>query len=170
LDGGGIRFLEVHIKILEGRDLVPKDKNIWGRKVSSDPYVKIYHGLSRVGRTDICFKTLNPQWETSNQFQLRVLPQALDSFPTIDCQIWDHDHLSSDDSMGVCYVPVPTSLNRRETKWIPVQRGGKPGDDTYCRNATGALKVEVEVRSKLSRGFQNELCKTASQRGGFSLD
>ena len=175
--GGDVRSLELHVKILEGRNLVPKDQNIWGRKVSSDPYVKIYHGSTRVGRTNICFKTLNPRWESSsssssrnNSFQVRVLPQTLDSSPTVECQIWDHDHLSSDDSMGVCSVPIPASLNHKETKWIPVHFGGEPGDKTYCHNATGALKVEVEVRSRLSRGFQKELYKSASQRGGFLLD
>mmetsp|Transcript_7967 Transcript_7967/g.19967 ORF Transcript_7967/g.19967 Transcript_7967/m.19967 type:complete len:378 (-) Transcript_7967:122-1255(-) len=175
--GGDIRSLELHIKILEGRNLVPKDQNIWGRKISSDPYVKIYHGSTRVGRTNICFKTLNPRWESSsssssrnNSFHLQVLPKVLDAFPTVDCQIWDHDHLSSDDSMGVCSIPVPVSLNRKETKWIPVHLGGEPGDKTYCHNATGALKVEIEVTSRLCRGFQKELCKTASQRGGFLLD
>ena len=178
--GGDIRSLELHVKILEGRNLVPKDQNIWGRKVSSDPYVKIYHGSTRVGRTNICFKTLNPRWESSssssssskniNSFQVRVLPQSLDASPTVECQIWDHDHLSSDDSMGVCSVPIPASLNRKETKWIPVLLGGKPGDKTYCHNATGALKIEIEVRSRLCRGFQKELCKSASQRGGFLLD
>jgi C2 domain len=175
-DGGGtgIRFLEVHVTVLEGRDLVAKDKNIWGKRISSDPYVKVYHGTSTraIGRTNICKKTLHPQWTSStmNEFQIRVLPQALDAYPTVECQIWDHDHLSSDDSMGVCVVPVPTVLNRKETKWIPVTHGGQPGDETYCHNATGELKVEIEVKSRLSRGFRTELCKTASQRGGFVLE
>jgi C2 domain len=157
-----VRYLEVRVSILEGRDLVAKDKNIWGKKVSSDPYVKVYHGPNKVGRTSIVKKTLDPKWDSNVEaFSMSVLPRALDVYKTIECNIFDHDKLSTDDAMGTCYVKIPAALNTKIVDWYRVEKGE---GNNYCRNASGMLKVEVEVRSKLGRTFRSELRSTASQR------
>jgi hypothetical protein len=155
-----VRFLEVRVSILEGRDLVAKDKNIWGRKVSSDPYVKVYHGPNKVGKTSIVKKALDPKW--AETFSINVLPRTLDVYKTIECNIYDHDKLSADDSMGTCHVMIPTALNEKTVDWYPVEKGEGLN---FCRNASGMLKIEVELRSKLGKAFRSELRSTAeSQR------
>jgi C2 domain len=156
------KYLQVRVTILEGRNLVPKDQNFWGKKVSSDPYVKVFHGPNKMGKTCIVKKTLDPKWDDNKEtFILNVIPRALDVYKTIECNIFDHDQLSTDDSMGTCFVNIPTSLNTKLTGWYQVEKGeGK----NYCRNAKGELKVEIELRSKLGSSFRKETRSMASQK------
>jgi hypothetical protein len=154
------QYLQVRVTILEGRNLVAKDKNFWGKKVSSDPYVKVFHGPNKMGKTCIVKKTLDPKWDDQT-FVLNVIPRALDVYKTIECSIFDHDQLSTDDSMGTCFVNIPNSLNSKHTSWYQVEKGeGKH----YCRNAKGELKVEIELRSKIGCSFRQEMRSTASEK------
>jgi hypothetical protein len=155
-----VHFLEIKVRILEGRNLVAKDKNIWGRHTTSDPYVKVFHGPNKLGKTSIIKKTLDPVWK--NQFyKLSVVPRALEVYRTIECSIFDHDNLSSDDSMGTVFVPLNTQRNfRPRPEWYPVEKGE---GDNFCKNAKGELKVLVEVRSALAPSFRNQI-RSKSQR------
>jgi hypothetical protein len=155
------QFLQVRVTILEGRNLVPKDKNFWGKRVSSDPYVKVFHGPNKMGKTYIVKKTLDPKWDNGKEtFVRNVVPRALDVYKTIECIIFDHDQLSTDDSMGTCFVKIPNTLNARLTSWYPVEKGdGK----NYCRNAKGELKVEIELRSEMGSSFRPNCRSTASE-------
>jgi Ca2+-dependent lipid-binding protein len=155
-------YVEIRVSILEGRNLVAKDKNIWGKRVTSDPYVKVYHGPNKLGKTGIVKKTLDPKWDpASANFSIYVVPMALDVYHNIECNIFDHDQLSADDPMGTCYVTIPSVLNKKISGWYAVEKGE---GHTYCRNATGELKVEVEVRSKLGNIFQNKIKSTVSHK------
>jgi hypothetical protein len=140
--------LELCVTIHEGKDLVAKDKSFWSQKTSSDPYVKVFHGSRKLGKTPIIMKTLNPVWENPQILRLNVVPRLLDVYSSVECKIFDHDALSSDDSMGVCYVKIPTKLNSKETDWYPVEKG--EGDD-FCRNATGKMKISVEICTKAGK-------------------
>lgn len=155
-------YLQVKVTILEGRNLVAKDKNFLGKKVSSDPYVKVFHGPNKMGKTCIVKKSLDPKWEDAREtFVVNVIPRALDVYKTIECNIFDHDQLSTDDSMGTCFVNIPSSLNVRHTAWYPVEKGeGK----NYCRNAKGELKVEIELLSKMGSSFRQEIGSMASRK------
>lgn len=155
-----IQFMDIHIKILEGRNLVAKDKNIFGRPTTSDPYVKIYHANNYVGETSIVWKTLNPKWE-HEKFKMPILPKSLKKFDNVECLIYDKDRISSDDSMGTVVVPIPQLLNKPVNGWFPVHNG--KGDD-FCRNATGELKVEIELRPLLSRTFKNEIQRVSTMK------
>lgn len=156
------KYLQVRVTILEGRNLVAKDKNFWGKKVSSDPYVKVFHGNNKMGKTSIVKKTLDPQWgDKQKAFVLNVIPRVLDVYKTIECNIFDHDQLSSDDSMGTSFVRIPTSLNASHTAWYPVEKGeGK----NFCRNAKGELKVEIELRSNLGTSIRQDIRPAAAQK------
>jgi hypothetical protein len=153
-------FLEIKISILKGRDLVAKDTNIFGRHTTSDPYVKVHHGPNKLGKTAIIKKTLDPEWKNEN-FRVAVVPRALDVYRTIECNIFDHDNLSSDDPMGTVFVPIPSQRNFKAARWYPVEKGE---GDNHCRNAKGELLVEVEVRSQLAKSFKRQLLSQASQR------
>jgi hypothetical protein len=140
-----IRFSNIKITVLQGRGLVAKDKNIWGRHYSSDPYVVLLHGSNTIGRTSIIKKTLDPTW-TDQNFRLSVIPRAIAVYKYIECVIFDHDNLSSDDPMGTVFVPIHTLNNSKVMRWYAVENGE---GENYCRNATGELLIEIEVRSQL---------------------
>jgi hypothetical protein len=160
-----VQFLEVKIVLLEGRSLVAKDKNIFGRHTTSDPYVKIYHANNYVGETSIVWKTLDPVWSNA-VFSLPVVPKALTEFNTVELHIYDRDKFTSDDAMGTVFVPIPRNINMQVCTWYPVKSGS--GQD-YCRNATGELKIEIELRPLLSKRFKGQLSRMASiQASGTS--
>jgi hypothetical protein len=154
-----IRFSDIKVHVLQGRGLVAKDKNIWGRHTSSDPYIKLRHGPNKMGKTSIIKKTLDPTWNDQS-FRLSVVPRAIAVYNSIECRIFDHDNLSSDDPMGTVFVPIPTLNNSKVMRWYPVERGE---GENYCRNATGELLIEIEVRSRLASSFKQQL-QSRSQR------
>jgi hypothetical protein len=139
--------LELRIQILAGRNLVPKDMNIFGRKTRSDPYVILYHGINKMGKTSIIYKTLNPVWE-NELCRSPVLPEALDYCKEIEAHVFDHDLLSEDDPMGTVYIPIPETHNSKVTGWYQVENGKGPD---FCKNASGELYLSIEVRRSLTR-------------------
>lgn len=142
-----VHFSDVKVKVLQGRNLVAKDKNIWGRHISSDPYVVLHHGPNKIGKTTIIRKTLDPTWHEQS-FHISVVPRTVAVYNTIECQIFDHDKLSSDDPMGMVFVPIPTQSNSKVVRWYPVEKGE---GENNCQNATGDLLIEIEIRSQLAR-------------------
>jgi hypothetical protein len=142
-----ILLVEIIVTICEGRDLVAKDKNMFGRPTTSDPYVKLSLGRNKLGKTSIIKKTLDPNWGNET-FRLSVAPRSLEVTKSIECRIFDYDAMSSDDAMGTVFVPIPRTRNTNIGKWYPVERGE---DINFCKNATGELLVEVEVRSELEK-------------------
>jgi hypothetical protein len=160
-----VEFLEVRVSILEGRNLVGKDRNIWGRRTSSDPYVKVYHGRKKVGKTSIIKKTLDPKWDSDTEtFTVKVLPRALGVHKTVECNIFDYDKLTADDSMGTCHVIIPTTLNEKVVNWYPVEKGE---GINFCRNASGMLKVEVELRSNEDTALRSEVRSAGDSQKSF---
>jgi hypothetical protein len=138
---------DIKVSVLQGRGLVAKDKNIWGRYTSSDPYVVLRHGPNTIlGKTPIIRKTLDPNW-SDQSFRLSVVPGVMAVYNSIECRIFDHDKLSSDDPMGTVFVPIPTQNNSKVIRWYPVEKGE---GENHCRNATGELLIAIEVRSQLA--------------------
>jgi hypothetical protein len=156
---GAIRFSDIKVRVLQGRNLVAKDKNIWGRHTSSDPYVVLRHGPNKMGKTSIIKKTLDPTWN-DHSFNLSVAPRTIGVYNSIECRIFDHDILSSDDAMGTVFVPIPTENNSKVRGWYPVENGQ---GENHCRNASGELLIEIEIRSQLAMSFKKQL-HSKSQR------
>ena len=156
-----IRLSDIKISVLQGRGLVAKDKNIWGRYISSDPYVVLRHGTSTIGRTSVIKKTLDPTWNDPI-FRLSVVRSAIGFYNSIECRIFDRDNLSNDDPMGTVFVPIPPLNNSKVLRWFPVQKGE---GENHCRNATGELLIEIEVRSRLAESsFKQQLVRSQSTR------
>eukprot|EP00980_Cylindrotheca_fusiformis_P015710 scaffold4531_cov103-Cylindrotheca_fusiformis.AAC.4 len=140
-----VQFLEVRLKILEGRSLVPKDKNIFGRRTTSDPYVMIYHAGNHIGQTGVVWKNLNPVW--FDEHFVFPISRGLAGFDTVELRLFDRDIFSADDIMGSVFVPIPRDVNTKIRTWYPVVCGrvGK----CFCRNATGNVKIEIELRPQV---------------------
>ena len=148
-----IRLSDIRVSVLQGRGLVAKDKNIWGRHISSDPYVVLRHGPNMIGRTSIIKKTLDPTWNDQS-FRLHVVRRSIAIYNSIECRIFDHDNLSNDDPMGTVFVPIPPLNNSKVLRWFAVEKGE---GENHCRNATGELLIEIEVRSRLAESFKRQL-------------
>jgi len=129
--------------VCRGRNLVAKDKSLLtGRATTSDPYVKIYYMSSLYGKTATIQKTLNPIW--SETFEFTIESDQLESNKNIEFKIFDYDYLSKDDPMGIVYVHIPIdNMNNKIVSWYPVVAGY---GSKQCKNATGELLIELEVR------------------------
>jgi Ca2+-dependent lipid-binding protein len=113
-----IRFSDVKVSVLQGRGLVAKDKNIWGRHTSSDPHVVSHHGPNDMGKRSTIKKTLDPTWNDQS-FRLSVVPGVVAVCNSVKCGIFDHDALSSYDRMGTVFVPIPTQNDSKVMRWCP---------------------------------------------------
>mmetsp|Transcript_8640 Transcript_8640/g.15107 ORF Transcript_8640/g.15107 Transcript_8640/m.15107 type:complete len:268 (-) Transcript_8640:118-921(-) len=133
-------FSTLEVQVLKGRDLVAKDKNLFGKYVSSDPYIQIKHGHYSVGTTKVVRKTLNPVWEES--FCFRLSQEALEECKSIECAIFDQDLLSSDDPMGEISIPLLVSQDFSITRWYTVTQGS---GENYCKDAMGEVLVKVSL-------------------------
>jgi len=133
---------EIRVTLIEGRDLVPKDQNIFGKFTTSDPYVVVKYGIDDFGRSHTIRKTLNPVFTKSDVFTLHVHPGSLES-KKLELHLFDFDFSSEDDAMGVVTIPLPPCTDTNTTSWYPVEKG--KGID-YCEDASGELKVNVQVK------------------------
>jgi len=143
--------LDIDLSIIEGKDLVAKDRRMFiGPAVSSDPYVEVYYGGKKKCETTVIDKTLNPVW--NEDFKIRVrgddFSMALKGrtdFTQLMLHIYDKDQFSKDDFMGHCVVPLNFTdppIKTSTTLWYRVSSGsGK----LRCIDAMGKIKIKVEI-------------------------
>eukprot|EP00538_Stauroneis_constricta_P012940 CAMPEP_0119571142 /NCGR_PEP_ID=MMETSP1352-20130426/43969_1 /TAXON_ID=265584 /ORGANISM="Stauroneis constricta, Strain CCMP1120" /LENGTH=587 /DNA_ID=CAMNT_0007620821 /DNA_START=31 /DNA_END=1794 /DNA_ORIENTATION=+ len=133
----------VKITIHGARDLVAKDKNMFGKKTTSDPYVKILAGKTKLAKTQVKPKNLSPTWDETFRFPWNDIQKGSVETPTGDrnsltLAIYDHDKVGADDCMGCVKIPIIASSS---SLWYTVEKGSlKPH---FCKNATGELLVSV---------------------------
>mmetsp|Transcript_7384 Transcript_7384/g.11105 ORF Transcript_7384/g.11105 Transcript_7384/m.11105 type:complete len:620 (-) Transcript_7384:484-2343(-) len=147
--------LDIEVTILQGRDLVAKDRKLFGlgKKGASDPFVKLYLGTKYHGRTETIEKTVNPTWRR-NKFKISlnskdanaVISGKKPEYSSLKLLIFDEDQLSDADPMGTVVIPLgPILTEPPEEKWYHV---GKGSGLYQCHNATGDLKVKVAASGK----------------------
>ena len=117
------------LTVIQGSGLVAKDRNIFGKKKSSDPYVEVWMNGRKIGTTETIKKTLDPVWHTGNHYD--DIEEG-----KLELKIFDEDKLSAPDAMGTVtldlgpkyYFPQPN------TSWYDV-----PPDS--AKHATGKLQL-----------------------------
>jgi hypothetical protein len=162
-----IKSFNVEMTIIQGRNLIGKDRRLLGGK-TSDPYVVASLGMDvRLGQTKTCFKTLNPQWDATFHFSVpnkrhAQVPTNLSTFvrhkagdhddaaaannSTIEAcsmvllKIYDQDEITDDDMMGTLIIPIPVAPRSgcQSTLWYDV-------DNLFVHNATGQVQVALTV-------------------------
>jgi stress response protein SCP2 len=157
--------LTITVEILQGRDLVAKDRNVMGMRSTSDPYVKLHIGGKLIGKTRVIPKTLKPVWNSHFQYLIgadsaaRVIQPKHAKVPQLvaTLTIWDHDKVGNDDIMGTVLITLDPLLGGT-TQWYPV---GKGTGDTVCRNAKGEVQVKITYEGnkmmEISRGQAHTL-------------
>lgn len=133
---------KVEVRVRKGRNLVAKDRNLLGRKTSSDPYVQVVYGARLIGATPVIPKTLNPVWEEDLKFEWFVGHGTLERKKEFQLRIFDMDFISDDDPMGSLMIPFPMETGSVED-WFPVGNGK---GDYYCKNPSGELFVQVKIK------------------------
>lgn len=143
---------QICITIVKGERLIGKDTN-WFSEKTSDPYARVYFPPKiYLGKTDLKQKTCNPSWDKVELRPERVT--AKEANRGIRVRIFDYDVYTKDDFMGEVDIPLNLSEDPTDTTtelWYQVGTGEVNCPDYYCHNATGRIKVKIEISQ--IRGF-----------------
>eukprot|EP00985_Skeletonema_marinoi_P026121 scaffold19952_cov105-Skeletonema_marinoi.AAC.2 len=148
--------LRVTITIYQARDLLAQDRSIFGKRKSSDPYVKVFYKDVLIGKTSVKKKTLDPQWNHSVKHVIgcddgekvqHAAPSASGLGPKFHLVLLDKDMGTSDDPLGQVYIPINIH-GIIEPQWFPIQTG-KQGEKYYCKKAKGEIQVSIEITTLL---------------------
>jgi len=135
--------------IIKARDLVAKDRNMFGKKTTSDPYVEVWlcsdrkHEALCLGKTPTVKKNLNPQWN----HQLRISVPFLNApwCNQLQFRIFDEDLLSAPDAMGTITLPFAwTDGNQQHWHEVP---------KTSAKNAQGSIELRVQSKVHHARPY-----------------
>ena len=145
--------MSLSMTIICAQGLAAKDRNILGKRVSSDPYVVVeLHTKApaggaendvteRIFQTKVMKRTLDPVWNESFTMPKPIPKEALrDSSnpPTLVLRIFDKDNLRKDDSLGIVTVPLEVEQRNETTSYeIPA---------SSARGAKGKLVVSIETK------------------------
>ena len=149
----GVECMELNMTLIKGDDLIAKDRNMMGKRTTSDPYciVSLQTTIPGVGRakaktttvelgtTKTIKKTLSPEWNESYSASLPCSTlQDPKTPPTLVLKIFDYDKGTDDDCMGVVTIPLSEAQSGTSTKWYDV-----PKDS--AKNAKGKLQIKLDT-------------------------
>jgi tellurium resistance protein TerZ len=144
--------LTIKVEILKARDLIAKDRNVFGKRTTSDAYVKVQIGKQTLGKTKVIPKNLNPVWNETLQWKVGADSAAHLIQPEFNSvqgnqhlllatlTIWDHDKIGDDDIMGTVEIPLDPLRGSTTEQWYPV---GKGSGKRLCHNAKGDIQVKI---------------------------
>ena len=151
----------VQLEVIQGKDLIAKDRNLFGKKTSSDPYVLISllctpsNALPgqkkkiqkiRLGKTETMKKNLSPIW---NYSQTYAIPYSRkNDILQIVLEIFDEDKLSSDDSMGVVKLqPIEWKNSVGSTVWHEIPKGS-------AKQVSGKIQTKMSISLHRVQGLK----------------
>lgn len=143
-----IAEIEIDITIIQGKDLVAKDKNLLGKKTTSDPFIKVYHAGILQHETKCIQKSLDPQWNES----FKIHTRSINGRKNIVFRIFDRDILSDSDNMGTVTIPLPDFTTDptpppASIEWYPVEKG-EEGSEFYCQKAKGEVQMSIVMSAR----------------------
>lgn len=151
--------LIVLVEVLQASDLAAKDRNMFGKRISSDPYVsvslsctpptgaavgkqkKVKDNKIKLGKTGTEKKNLSPVWNHS--IKTGIPFSRMSETLCLVFELFDDDKVSSDDPLGtVTLPPFEWKDSRGAATWYDI-----PKDS--CKHASG--KIQVRVSSQVQR-------------------
>ncbi|XP_046972392.1 C2 domain-containing protein 5 [Vanessa cardui] len=137
---------KIKVKVLAGRNLPVMDR----ASDTTDAFVEIKFG-GVTHKTDVCRKSLNPQWNSTEWYRFEVDESELQDEP-LQLRLMDHDTYSANDAIGKVVISLAPLLareanNANGTTGPPggaVMSGWIPVFDTM-HGIRGELNVIVKV-------------------------
>ncbi|KAG7369232.1 C2 domain containing protein [Nitzschia inconspicua] len=144
-----IESMTLRITIIQGSDLVAKDRNLFGKKTTSDPYVQILAGSGRsyvrLGQTKTIYKNLSPQWNETITAQVKYIHHARSE---LRFQIYDEDKLSDPDNMGVVTLPLIWETTNGTPQWYEIPKNS-------AKNAQGKIQLQIQSQIHHLQGLKS---------------
>ncbi|XP_039759828.1 uncharacterized protein LOC120633627 isoform X1 [Pararge aegeria] len=137
---------KIKVKVLAGRNLPVMDR----ASDTTDAFVEIkFGGITH--KTDVCRKSLNPQWNSTEWYRFEVDESELQDEP-LQLRLMDHDTYSANDAIGKVVISLAPLLAREANNangaaGLPggaVMSGWIPVFDTM-HGIRGELNVIVKV-------------------------
>ncbi|CAH0596171.1 unnamed protein product [Chrysodeixis includens] len=137
---------KIKVKVLAGRNLPVMDR----ASDTTDAFVEIKFG-SVTHKTDVCRKSLNPHWNSTEWYRFEVDESELQDEP-LQLRLMDHDTYSANDAIGKVVISLAPLLAREanNAKSTATPHGGAvmsgwiPVFDTM-HGIRGELNVIVKV-------------------------
>ncbi|KAL0868703.1 hypothetical protein ABMA27_008146 [Loxostege sticticalis] len=136
---------KIKVKVLAGRNLPVMDR----AGDTTDAFVEIKFG-GVTHKTDVCRKSLNPQWNSTEWYRFEVDESELQDEP-LQLRLMDHDTYSANDAIGKVVISLAPLLAREANNTkaaVPptgaVMSGWIPVFDTM-HGIRGELNVIVKV-------------------------
>ncbi|KAL4717358.1 hypothetical protein ACJJTC_017245 [Scirpophaga incertulas] len=137
---------KIKVKVLAGRNLPVMDR----AGDTTDAFVEIKFG-GVTHKTDVCRKSLNPHWSSTEWYRFEVDESELQDEP-LQLRLMDHDTYSANDAIGKVVISLAPLLAREvnNTKATTAPQGGAvlsgwiPVFDTM-HGIRGELNVIVKV-------------------------
>jgi len=150
--------MTVKITVIQGLDLVAKDRNLFGKKTSSDPYVLVHFFSSpstsgqmnkreqkiKLGQTPTVKKNLSPTWNHS--ITTTIPYNKKNDSNRIIFQIFDEDKLSADDSMGIVKIPIAFQDSTEPAVWHDIPKNS-------AKNASGKIQILIQTSLHYLKGL-----------------
>mmetsp|Transcript_11218 Transcript_11218/g.23250 ORF Transcript_11218/g.23250 Transcript_11218/m.23250 type:complete len:200 (-) Transcript_11218:158-757(-) len=156
-----IDFVLVQYEVIEAKDLVAMDRSLFGKKKSSDPFVKISLLCTpttlvagkkkaaekiRLGRTEVIKKNLNPTWNFKSGSKIPY-SRANETLQLV-FEVFDEDKLSSDDPMGTLKLsPLKWKDSNESAKWYEIPKGS-------AKKVSGDIKIKVTTQLHRVQGLR----------------
>lgn len=178
----GVESASISFTLVKGEGLAAKDRNVMGKRTTSDPYCVVTLETSvpgsrgkpkttkqELGKTKTIMKTVDPEWNESFDCTLPcAVLQDPQNPPKLKFEIFDYDKGSDDDAMGTVIIPIKLDppKDSKTKEWYKV-----PADS--AKNAKGKIQVAMDIEiarsTELVRGNAFPL-ETNKIRVGLAWD
>lgn len=151
--------LKATLTLHGANNLLAKDRNMFGKKTSSDPYAKVYYNGELIGKTSVKKKTLSPKWNYKLKYTLgfnegemvrnsnpAVCVSGGSKHPSFVLVLFDHDVGSGDDFLGQVTIPIP--FHGVDYQSFPLQTGSA-NSKYHGKKAKGEVQVSIDVTTML---------------------
>ncbi|CAB9514280.1 expressed unknown protein [Seminavis robusta] len=156
-----IETLEIKLNVVQGDQLVAKDRNLMGAWTTSDPYVivSIYpRGLEdaegapdciKLGKSETIRYCLSPKWEFETSVELPLEDVSDDCQFEVKIVDWDEDAFDEeavDNLMGIVPVNVTPTMYRNSPRNTRTRWYGVPASS--ADRASGRIQCTIDVTKR----------------------
>lgn len=125
----------VHVTLVKAVDLPSADFN--GK---SDPYV-VFQLANTTRTSSVIQANLNPEWDPEETFSF--IAEDIQT-AVLNVNVFDHDRISKDDSIGSCCVPLVSLLENSESEVLMYELEVPAAFAKQKRKSAILLEIKLE--------------------------